>query len=69
MNLTLVLDELAPVVAFPERAESGLIRECVVLADERLQVLSRLWAVVCGSQGQLINLGSPQAEAKETGGG
>ena len=47
MNLTLILDELALVVAFPERAEHGFIRECVVLADERLQVPSRLRAVVC----------------------
>jgi len=49
-NLTLILDELALVVAFPERAEHGFIRERVVLADERLQVSSGLRAVVCGSQ-------------------
>ena len=69
MDLTLVLDELALVVAFPERAERGFIRECVVIADERLQVLGRLWAVICGSRGQLIDSWSPQAEVKETGGG
>jgi hypothetical protein len=69
MNLTLVLDELAPVVAFPERAECGLIRECVVLADERLQVLSRLWAVVCRVTGSINPFWIPASGSKKTGGG
>jgi hypothetical protein len=50
MNLTLILDELAPVIAVPEGAEHGLIRIRVVLPYKRLQVPSRLRAVVCGSQ-------------------
>jgi len=50
INLTLILDELTLVVAFPERVEHGFIGERVVLADERLQVLSRLRAMVCGSK-------------------
>lgn len=45
-HLALILDELAPVVAFPESAERWLFRVCVVLANEGLQVLSRLRAVV-----------------------
>ena len=44
--LTLVLDELAVVVVVPESLEDGLVRVVVVLADELLQVLGSLGAVV-----------------------
>jgi hypothetical protein len=47
--LTLVLDELALVVAIPESLEDGLIRGRVVVADECFQVLSGFGSVVYGA--------------------
>lgn len=47
-NVSLVFNELAGVVVSPEGLKSGLIRGNVVVANESLQVLSRLRAMVEG---------------------
>ena len=44
--LTIIFDELALVITIPEGAEDGLVGECVVVADEGLQVLCGLRTVV-----------------------
>ena len=65
---TCVLDKLTVVIVIPQRLEHGLVGVAVVLANERLQILRRLLAVVCNCQLQLVPIHPLRLGIKKNGG-